>query len=480
MSTSRSVNPDAVVVGSGPNGLAAALVLARAGLRVEVFEGAETAGGGCRTEELTLPGFHHDVCSTIQSMVPLSPFFLDVDLERFGVILRTPEIAFAHPFEGGRAAAVYRSVDETANGLGVDGASYARLMGPLVERAASIVPTILAPLRSFPRDPVTMARFAVAGVPSAAHLVRRFSSDEARGLFAGVAAHATMPLDKAMTSAFGLFLTVTAHAGGWPLVEGGSARLVEGLVRSLNESDAVVRTGQWIRTMSDLPEARVTLFDTSTHMLEQIAGERLPRSYRRALGRFRGGPGVCKVDWALSGPVPWSSPACRRSATLHLGGTFEEVAAAEADVAAGRHAQRPFCIVVQPGVTDPTRAPEGQSTLWAYCHVPPGSTVDMTSRIEDQIERFAPGFRDLVLARHTTTAVQAEEHNPNYVGGDISGGAGTLRQTLFRPSMRWNPYRTGARGLYLCSASTPPGSGVHGMCGVGAAHAALDDIARSR
>ncbi|HUY16234.1 MAG TPA: NAD(P)/FAD-dependent oxidoreductase, partial [Acidimicrobiales bacterium] len=351
---------DAVVVGSGPNGLAAALVLARAGLSVEVYEGASTPGGGCRTEELTLPGFHHDVCSTIQSMAPLSPFFIELGLERRGLRLLSPDVAFAHPFDGGRAASVHGTVDDTAATLGVDGKPYARLMGPLVDAAPTLVPTVLSSLRSIPRDPLPMARFALAGVPSAAHLVRRFSAD-AKGLFAGVSSHAMMALDTPLTAAFGIFLTVAAHAGGWPLVEGGSNVLVTALVSELEDAGATLRTGEWIRSMSELPTSRVTLFDTSPQTLVAIAGERLSPRYVNAVGRYKNGPGVCKVDWALSGPVPWSAPDCRRAATIHLGGTFEEVASAEADVARGRHAEKPFCIVVQPGVVDSSRAPSGHA-----------------------------------------------------------------------------------------------------------------------
>ena len=480
MSGASARELDVVVVGSGPNGLAAAVVLARAGLRVEVFEGADSAGGGCRTEELTLRGFRHDVCSTIQSMMPLSPFFVDIDLERFGVHLVRPEVAFAHPLDGGRAGSVFASVPETAATLGVDESEYLRLMGPLVDASESIVAAVLAPLRSPPRSPVALGRFALAGVPSAAHLVRRFRTDEARALLAGVCAHAMQPLNAPLTAAFGIFLTLTAHVGGWPVVVGGSSRLVDALTASLIEAGGTLHTGRWVKKMTDLPTARATLFDTSPQTLVAVAGERLPVKYRRALARFENGPGIYKVDWALSGPVPWTAPECRRAATVHLGGTFEEVARAEADVAAGRHCDRPFCIVVQASTVDAIRAPAGQATLWAYCHVPNGSEVDMTSRIEAQIERFAPGFRDLILARFARNAREIERHNPNYVGGDINGGAATLRQTFFGPAVRWNPYRTGATGLYLCSASTPPGAGVHAMCGVGAAHAVLDDLHHRR
>jgi phytoene dehydrogenase-like protein len=470
---------DAAVVGSGPNGLSAALVLARAGLRVEIFEAASSAGGGCRTEELTLPGFRHDVCSTIQSMLSLSPFFGELDLGARGVRLRVPDVAFAHPLDGGRVAALQGSVGETAHGLGADGSAYEKLLGPLIAQASNTVPSILGPILSVPSHPLAMAHFGLVGLSSASHLVKRFESEEAKALLGGVSAHAMLPLTSPLTSAFGLFLTMSAHLGGWPVVEGGSAVLVDALLGELHDAGVVVHLDRAITSARDLPDARATLFDTSPQTLVEVMGERISARYRRDVSRFRSGSGVCKVDWALDGPVPWLADECRRAATVHLGGTFDEVAKAEAEVAAGQHPERPYCIAVQSSIVDPTRAPSGKQTLWAYCHVPNGSDVDMTSRIENQIERFAPGFKDLILARSTMTAMDEQRHNANYRGGDINGGAGTLRQTIFRPSLRWNPYRTGSPGLYLCSASTPPGGGVHGMCGVGAAHAALRDLRRT-
>jgi len=467
---------DAVVVGSGPNGLAAALTLARAGLSVEVFEGASSPSGGCRTQELTLPGFHHDVCSTIQSMVSISPFFRDFTDVRDAVSLLKPDVAMAHPLDGGRAVAVEGTVAQTASLLGADADKYRRMFSPLVDDADALAASVLAPLRAPPRNPLTMARFGLNGLPSATHLANRFSTPEAKALIAGLCSHAMLPLDAPVTAAIGLFLNVSAHVGGWPVVQGGSAKLIEALVTALNNEGVNVQVDRPIRQLSELSSSRATLCDTSAWGLVDIASERLSARFKSGVARFKRGPGVFKVDWALSGPVPWSAESCRRSATVHVGGTFDEVASSEKDVSLGRHSEKPLCIVVQASVVDDTRAPHGQHTLWAYCHVPNGSGVDMTERIERQIERFAPGFRDLILARVSTSTADAERHNPNYRGGDITGGAGTLRQTLIRPTARWNSYRTGTPGLYLCSASTPPGGGVHGMCGYGAARTVLADL----
>ena len=467
---------DAIIVGSGPNGLSAAITLARAGLHVRVIEGSETAGGGCRTGELTLPGFRHDICSAVHPLAAASPFFRSIDLAARGVTLCTPKVAFAHPLDGGRAAAVAGSVEETAGGLGRDAGAYRRLFGPLVRDVGLTLPEILAPLRSVPRHPLAMARFALDGLPPATVLARRLHTEEGRALLAGVAAHSMLPLSAPVTSAFGLLLTMTAHAVGWPVVEGGSGRLAGALVAELAALGGEVETGRWVSSLGELPPARAVLLDLTPSQLIAVAGDRLTGRHQAALRRFRYGPGVCKVDWALSGPVPWQAAACREAGTVHLGGTLAEVAHSEAEVTAGRLPGRPYCIVAQPGVADPTRAPAGQQTLWAYCHVPSGSAVDASGLIEAQIERFAPGFRDLILARSVRTAADLEWYNPNYVGGDINSGAGTLLQTVLRPTPRWNPYRTALPGVYLCSSSTPPGGGVHGMCGVGAARAALADL----
>jgi len=473
-------DPDAVVLGSGPNGLAAALTLARAGLAVDVIEGAPTPGGGCRTEELTLPGFRHDICSAVHPLAAASPFFLGTDLAARGVRLLTPKVSFAHPLDGGRAGALRGSVAETAAGLGQDATVYLKLMSPLVRDAGSIVPTVLAPLRSVPNRPISMSRFGLAGLMSASRLAARFETDEGRALLAGAAGHSMMPLGAPLTAAFGLLLMLLGHSAGWPVVEGGSSAITDALVAELISLGGQVSTGCWVSRLEDLPQARVVLLDVTPRQFLGLAAGRLPARYASALGRFRYGPGVCKVDWAIDGPVPWQARACLQAGTVHVGGTLAEVARSESQVAAGRPPDLPFCLVAQPGVVDQSRAPAGKQTLWGYCHVPPGCPVDMADRIEAQIERFASGFRDLILARAVRTAAEMERHNPNYVGGDVSCGAGTLRQTIFRPTTQWNPYRTPLRGVYLCSASTPPGGGVHGMCGSWAARTALADLGISQ
>ncbi|WP_375492399.1 phytoene desaturase family protein [uncultured Jatrophihabitans sp.] len=465
---------DAVVVGSGPNGLAAAITLAEQGHSVQLVEAADTPGGGCRTAELTLPGFRHDVCSVVQGLAEISPFFRNLDLEAHGVRLRRPEIAYAHPLDGGRAGAAYADLARTGDALGVDGRAWTSLFGPFVRHTDELMAEVLGDLRHLPRHPLLMARFGLTGLRPVHALARaRFDTDLGRALFAGVGAHSMRKLTAPLTSAFGIALGVTAHAGGWPVVEGGSGRLVDALVGRAIELGVEIACGEPVRSLRALPPARVKLLAVTPRQLAQIGADDLPGPYLRRLTRFRYGPGVFKVDYALSGPVPWAAAQCRAAGTVHVGGTLDEVAASEADVEAGRHSDRPFVLAVQPGVADPTRAPEGQHTLWTYCHVPHGSTLDRTAAIEAQLERFAPGFRDLVLARATRTAAQYEAYDANYVGGDINGGRAGLYQAVLGPVPAWSRYRTPLPGVYLCSSSTPPGGGVHGMCGVHAAREAM-------
>ena len=466
---------DVVVVGAGPNGLAAAVTMAARGLSVRLYEAGATVGGGSRTAELTLPGFAHDVCSTAHPLAVGGAFFRSLDLPARGVVLRHPTLPFAHPLDGGRAGLAHRSVAVTADGLGADGAAYRKLFQPLVDHSEDIVRDVFeGGFRRVPRHPLPLARFGLTGLPSAQALVdKHFQTDEARGLFAGAAAHAFLPLSRRPTAAFGLLLTMLAHGVGWPVVEGGSQALADTMADLLVSLGGEIVTGHEVRSLAELPKARAVLLDVTPAQLLRLGGSALPASYRRSLQRFRYGPGVFKVDFALSGPVPWTNPDVRGAGTVHLGGTFEEIAASEADAYAGRVSPSPYVLAVQATVADPTRAPAGQHTLWAYCHVPNGSSADMTPVIEAQVERFAPGFRDLVIGRATRGALEYEAYDANFVGGDINGGAQTIWQTGFRPTPRWNPYTTALPGVYLCSASTPPGGGVHGMCGYNAAQVAL-------
>ena len=468
---------DAVVVGSGPNGLAAAVTLARAGLSVVVLEANQVAGGGTRSEELTLPGFVHDVCSTIHPLGVASPFFAGLPLGEHGLAWRHPAAPAAHPLPDGSAAVLEASLDATADGLDSgDGRAWRRLMGPLVEQFDAVIDTVLAPLLRLPRHPLVLARFGVRAAPPAAGLARGlFRGDAGRALYAGLAAHAILDLRAPMTSAFALTLAVCAHARGWPVARGGSQRIADALVSYLRSMGGEVVTGRRVSSLSDIPPARVVLFDLTPRQVLAIAGERLPSRYRRRLQRYRYGPGSFKLDYALDGPVPWKAPACARAGTVHLGGTLDEVVAAERDVIRGRHPLRPYVICAQPSLFDPARAPEGKHTFWAYCHVPNGSTVDMTGAVEDQIERFAPGFADRVLARHTMFPADLERHNANDVGGDVAGGSHGGMQLVARPVAAADPYVLPVEGIsaYLCSSSTPPGAGVHGMCGWWAAQSAL-------
>lgn len=471
---------DAVVVGSGPNGLAAAITIARQRRSVLVVEANDTIGGGTRSEELTLPGFVHDTCSTVQSMTSVSPFFRSIPLAELGVELVSPTAAVAHPFDDGTAAVLQRSTRATGETLGRDAAAYRRLFETLVQHAEELNVDLLGPLPFPPKHPLIFARFgAAAWLPAKSMAEIMFRGEHARGLFAGIAAHAMLPLESLSTAAYGLALGVSAHASGWPMVKGGSQNLANALVAYLCSLGGEIVTGRRVHDIGELPTARAYLFDLTPRQIVSIAGKRFPNGYLRALKGFRYGPGVFKVDFALAQPVPWKAEGCATAGTVHLGGTLEEVAAGERAVSGGRPFERPFTLVVQPTLFDPSRAPAGKHTLWAYCHVPNGSTCDMTERVIAQIERFAPGFRDCIIAAHVMPPAAMEEHNANYIGGDINGGAQDIWQLYTRPVARRVPYSTPAKGIYICSSSTPPGGGVHGMCGYHAACAAIRDCGLS-
>ena len=458
----------AIVIGSGPNGLAAAVALARAGVRVTVHEAFESIGGGTRSAALTLPGFVHDVCSAVHPLGAASPFFRSLPLAVDWIV---PEIAVAHPLPGG-AAFLTRSMDDSAAALGPDDAAhYRKIIAPLVEQFDATLADALQPIARVPRHPLQLARFGLRAALPSSRL--GFEGERARALIAGMAAHSFLPLDAPFTSSFALIFAAAAHAKGWPVARGGSQAIAEALAADLRAHGGEIVCGDRVESLERFADAQAILFDTSAAALEKIAGDRLPSGYRRKLREFRRGPGVFKLDYALREPVPWTAPECRKAGTVHVGGTFEEVAASEAAVSRGEHPERPFVLVAQQSLFDPTRAPAGKHTLWAYCHVPNGSREDMTARIEAQIERFAPGFREVVLQRAARGCADIERDNPNCAGGDIGGGAYDGLQFFARPVLAADPYATPARDLYLCSSSTPPGAGVHGMCGANAAASAL-------
>ena len=462
---------DAAVVGAGPNGLGAALRLAQAGRRVLVLEAASQPGGGLRSMELIEPGFLHDICSTVQSLTPLSPAFAALDLQLDFV---TPPAAIAHPLDDGTAVMVYPSIEQTVAGLGLDAAAYRRLIEPLTRRVAPLLAEILAPLNHLPRHPLLLARFGLPALLPATRLAKlAFNGPRAAALFAGAAAHSGLSLQEPLTSAFGLVMLVSAHAAGWPFARGGSASVAAAMVQRLTALGGEVRCGQRVERLPDLPDAGAVLLDLVPQGVLAVAGSQVSARYRSGLRRYRLGPGVFKMDWTLNGPIPWRASECSLAGTVHLGGTLDEIAAAEYAVAHGRNPERPFVLLTQPTLFDPSRAPAGKHIAWAYCHVPNGSTEDRTEAIERQIERFAPGFRDLIRERSAWAPADLELHELNCIGGDVNGGRQDWRQLVTRPALRWNQYTTPDPKLFICSSATPPGGGIHAMCGWNAAGAVL-------
>ena len=466
---------DAIVVGSGPNGLAAAIYLQQNGLSVLILEAKSEIGGGLRSAELTLPGFTHDICSAIHPLAVGSPFFQQLPLADHGLEYIYPEIAAAHPFDNGTAAVLKQSVTETAKLLGGDAQAYLKLMQPIVADWPNIATDVLGPLH-YPKRPLAMAKFGLSALTSATHLSKLFKTEEAKGLLAGMAAHSMQPFSKITTSAAALVLMINGHLKGWPIPKGGSNRIANALASYFTSIGGKIETNTYVKSLGQLPSAHSVLFDVSPKQLLQIAGHKFSSLYKWQLERYRYGMGVFKVDWALDGPIPFMAEECKKAGTIHIGNSIQEITNAEQQTWDGHHPEKPFVLLAQQSVFDPSRAPDGKHTAWAYCHVPNGSKVDMTNAIENQIERFAPGFKDRILAKHTMSPAQMEEYNPNYIGGDINGGVIDIGQLFTRPALRWSPYRTSAKGIYICSASTPPGGGVHGMCGYNAAKRVLKDM----
>jgi len=466
---------DAIVVGSGPNGLSAAILLQQNGLSVLLIEGKDKIGGGLRTGELTLPGFNHDICSAIHPLAVGSPFLQTLPLEQYGLEYIYPEISAAHPFDDGSAAILKKSIAETAASLGIDEQAYIKLMQPIAEDWPLIAPDILGPLH-LPQHPLKMAKFGLTALPPVTVLAEKFKTTQAKGLLAGMAAHSIQPLNNLTTSAIAMVLMAAAHTKGWPLPKGGSVKIAEAMAAYFIALGGKIQTNTYVSSLEKLPSARAVLFDVTPVQLLEIAGHRFSSVYKWQLERYRYGMGVFKMDWALDGPIPFTNQACRNAGTVHLGGTLAEITLSEQQTWNGRYPDNPFVLLAQQSLFDATRAPQGKHTAWAYCHVPNGSVVDMTAAIEQQVERFAPGFKDRIIGRSSMNTDQMQQYNPNYIGGDINGGVINITQLFTRPALRWSPYKTSAKGLYICSSSTPPGGGVHGMCGYWAAKKALKDV----
>ncbi|MDZ7714979.1 MAG: NAD(P)/FAD-dependent oxidoreductase [Balneolaceae bacterium] len=468
---------DAVIIGAGPNGLAAAITLAQRGLEVKVYEAKDTIGGGTRTQELTLPGFKHDVCSAIHPMAVASPFFQSLPLEEHGLQWIHPEYPLAHPLDNGEVVVLYESLEKMVDSLGADGMKYHRLMEPIVQNWNSLSKQILGPISLLPSSPIIMARFGLQAFKSAERLaLNKFDNKETQALFAGLAAHSILPLSKPTTAAIGLVLGAVAHHIGWPFPKGGSHSITKAMASYFKSLGGEIETNRLITSIDELPKAKAIFFNTTPAQVLDIAGDSVPYSYAHKLNGFRYGSGAFKLDLALEEPVPWINPSCHKAATIHLGGTFEEIAQSEKAVANGKHPGKPYVLVAQQSLFDETRAPKGKHTIWAYCHVPHGSTKDMRKPILNQIERFAPGFKDLIIGQHSMNTQDLQNYNANYIGGDINGGAQDLSQLFSRPVNMFNPYHIPQTNMYISSSSTPPGGGVHGMCGYHAAQSAIKDL----